>query len=205
MILHVKDNILYESILTARCKNGLVATPVGFIKRGNIIEVKVYKNTALYEALRECSTVVLNFTHDPRTFILLAFKREFGIDEHYLHELLHKDEGGILRLRDCVGYVVAHKMSVDEHDNYIINKYKIEELKPCTSPTVEPFTRCYSQLIEAAIYASKVKFVDSERKKLYMFLIMNFLSEIVNKTCSSEYARLLEELKVITQRWLREE
>ncbi|MEM4769549.1 MAG: DUF447 family protein [Desulfurococcaceae archaeon] len=203
MKLLVRNGILYESILATYCNGKTYAAPVGFIKNENLIEIKVYKGTRLHEVISKCLKVTLNFTHDPELFVKLAFKEEFAVDDSEMNELFTV-VNDLPRLRRCIGYIVAEKVSIRQLDEYDVVQFREVECRVCENPVIEPFTRCYAQLIEAAIHSSRVKFLEDREAKLRSLKKLSDLAEVIRKTCNTEYRELMKKLEVLTKQWLEE-
>lgn len=185
----IKDGVLYEAILTTLYMNNPYSAPVGFTKQGDIVEIKVYKDSFLSTVILETNNIVLNITHDPVVFIKTAFKKQLAIDLSQLVEF----QGNYIFLKDSLGYIILEKNGVEDRGEYYVVKYRIIDTIPYYVE-VEPYTRCYSQLIELAIYASKIIALRKrEDVSKYLERVLESM-EIVNKTCNSDYRKIAEDL-----------
>lgn len=202
MKLALKDGILYESVLVAEVKDKYYAAPVGFVKYGDLVKIKVYRNTTLYDIVSMLPRITLNVTFDPFVYAYLAFKKEFGVDESRIKEFVVL-ENGVPRLRGCVGYVVARGLRVEHFNEFSNFDFRVEDVKVCEEAVVEPFSRCYAQLIEALIHASRVKFVEDRALLEKSSRAFDFIYEATRKTCSSEYSELVVRLRGLVEEWLR--
>lgn len=200
--LLVKDNVLYEAILTAVYEDKPYAAPVGFIKRGNEVEVKVYKGSFLSKVTLACSTVVLNITHKPELFVKTALKWEQVTPFKPEEDIVIK--GKLPILVGSLGYIVLEKVSTEDFGDHVIIKYVVKDVEVSSVTLIEPYTRCYSSLIEMLIYVTKVKGIKTrEKKALYIDKAREFL-EVINKTCNEEYRGIAERLQVLMAKWLGE-
>lgn len=202
MNLVLRDGLLYESVLLTVVENGYYASPVGFVKNGDIVRIKVYKNTVLHSIISKTHEITLNIVFDPLIFAYFAFKKEFGIDESKMKEFVVV-ENNTPRLRGCVGYIVARWLRTENFDEYTIFDFRIESIETCKDAVIEPFSRCYAQLIESTIYASKVKFANDNLLRERCVQAFNYFFEVARKTCCSDYGELLAKLKRMVDEWLR--
>lgn len=202
MRIIIKNGVLYEAILTAMYTNELYAAPVGFIKRNNEVWIKAYKGSKLSEVVSSCNVVVLNVTHEPELFVKTALKGERIVQFDASREITVVD--GLPLFTRGIYHIVLEKADIVDCGEYIIAKYVIKETRPSNSAEIEPYSRCYSSLIELLIYATKAKGVkDYEKKSQYANKAERFL-EIISKTCSEEYIDVAKRLQVLIGRWLRE-
>lgn len=202
MKLVIKEGIVYEAVLTSICMNGLYAAPVGFKKRGNFVEVKAYKNSRLFDVLLSCSTVVLNVVHKPQLFVKTAFKRARVLEFDAGREAVIIN--GLPVLVESVGYIVLEKVSVVDRGEHVVAVYEVKKVEFNNSAEIEPYTRCYSNLIEFAVYATKVRDIKDFEKRLQYAKKAEELLEVINKTCNEECVDVAKKLQVLVDAWLGE-
>lgn len=197
MELLIRDNVLYEAILTA-CYNGPYVAPVGFVKRGDTVEIRVYKGGKLLEVVGSCDTIALNVVHEPSTFIMATLKRISPFDPN--RDFMYIGELPILA--KSIGYLVLSKLNITDYGEYVTAKYTIQEIKVNAKAVIEPYSRCYGSLIELLIYATKVKGVKDREAKLRYANKAEELFEVISKTCSGEYTDIANTLRVLIAKWL---
>jgi hypothetical protein len=191
--LLLRDNVIYEGILSTIYNGKPYVSAVGFVKRGDFIEVKAYRGSLLYTVIRESSRVVLNVVHDVLTLIYSAFKGYFDLSV-LENNIVHK--GDLVYLRNSLAHIVVEKILEEEHGDHCIVRFKIASYEVCESPIIEPFTRCYSNLVEIAVYASKILSVKNTAVSLlfeYQKRVNNCL-DVVMRTCNDEYKQLASKL-----------
>lgn len=196
--LLIKDGILYEAILTAMHEGKPYAAPVGFIKRGNIVEIRAYKGGSLSKVVSTCPVVTLNFTCRPDLFILTAFKGKF-IEGSQTLPLFKFGDGNVVYLSDCFGYIVLNRVALNEFEEYNLVRYSIKERVLHGRLELEPYSRCYSQLIELAVIASKIEAIKDASTQEDLLLKFKWCMDTINKTCSEDYKALAERLWVLVQ------
>ncbi|MEM4487546.1 MAG: DUF447 family protein [Desulfurococcaceae archaeon] len=200
--LMIRDGVLYEAILTAVYEGKPYAAPVGFIKSDDIVRVKVYRGGLLSKVVSSCSVVVLNFTYKPEYFIRTAFKGNLmGAGPQ---PLFNPIDSGAVSLRDCFGYIVVERAKLSELGELIIADYRVRSSVLNDYVELEPYTRCYSHLVELAVIASKIRAIKSAPVLSDLLLKFEWSMDVINKTCGDDYKALARHMQVFTQRCLEE-
>lgn len=200
MKLTIKDGIVYEAVLTSIYRDEPYATPVGFKKRGNFVEIKAYKNSKLFNVLLSCNTIVLNIVHEPQLFVKTAFKRERVVEFDAKREVMIV--GGLPVLAESVGYIVLEKTFAVNHGEYVVAVYEVKDIGFNDLAEIEPYTRCYGNLVEFAVYATKVRDIKDLEERLQYAKKADNVLEIINKTCNEEYVDVAKKLRVLIDTWL---
>jgi len=201
--LLVRDGILYEGVLSAIYNNRPYVSAVGFIKRGDYIEIKVYKNSTLYRVVRELSRFVLNITLDPLVIVYSAFKKH--LDTSYVEKDLERN-GDLVFSKSALAHIVVEKTHEDEYEEFSLFKFKVVSISVNRDVVFEPFTRCYSNLIELAIYVSKLLSIKEPASELLEELNSRIDSSltVITKTCNEEYREVTYKLTRLIMRVERE-
>ncbi len=190
----LKENIIYEGVLSTIYNSKPYIGAVGFVKKGNFIEIKVYKNNMLHTIVKETSRFVLNITYDPLTLVYSAFKKYFNVNDLVEREVIYRDD--LVFLKNALAYMILEKVYEEELEEFSLIKFRIHSLEVNEDSILEPLTRCYSNLVEIAIYVSKIVSVRNLTEKLfkeYCRYIDNSLT-IIMKTCSEEYKQVANKL-----------
>jgi len=202
MDLLLKDGILYEAVLSARSLSGdPYVAPVGFVKRGNLVEIRAYKNGELSRIISSCNRVALNIAYEPGVFIKTALKREWLYKFNTYEELSLIDD--IPLLKKSLGYVILDKVDLEDRGEFFVARYSIREIKVNEKAALEPYTRCYSSLIEFLIYATKIKHIRDPGIRSDYAGKADKVFEVISKTCNEVYMAIAGELRVLVAKWLR--
>lgn len=199
MELLIRDNVLYEAVLTAYF-NGPYIAPIGFVKRGDVVEIRVYKGGRLLEVVSSCDTVALNVVHEPGVFVMATLKQMLGFDAS--RDLVYVGELPVLA--KSIGYLVLSRVNITDCGEYVTVRYIVKEVKVNAKAEIEPYSRCYGSLIELLIYATKVKGIRDREVKLHYANKAEGLFEVISKTCSGEYTDMANRLRVLIAKWLGE-
>ncbi|MEM4718128.1 MAG: DUF447 family protein [Desulfurococcaceae archaeon] len=193
MKLHLRENVLYEGVLTASLGGEIYVSPVGFRRVKDIVEIKVYKGGLLEKVIREQGEIILNITHDPLILTETAFKSKM-MTSRSVEEYVEFNEDGVI-LRDSIGYVLLERMGFSDIGEYYLVKYKVKKIATKDDQNVEPFSRCYGALVEIAVYISKINALKNNLKLVSDYQSrVSMMLEVVNKTCSEEYTELAHRL-----------
>ncbi|MEM1732396.1 MAG: DUF447 family protein [Desulfurococcaceae archaeon] len=205
-MVFIRDNVLYEGVLSTLFDSKPYLAPVGFIKDNDFVEMRIYKGTFLHEVLNKVNYVVINITHDPLMYFLSCFKEEVG--NAVYHDYVFLDEKGVPRLINALGYIDLALLTKENRDEYTLFRYRVKGIYDNDNyiRRVEPYTRCYSSIIEALIYLSKIRFMVRRDLNEAMKMLDNFERslEIAKKTCKNrQYSELVERIKTVARKWVR--
>lgn len=165
----VRDDVLYEGIVSFKTHDGYYATPMGFRVRNYSVYLKVYHGTQTYSYLSSIPRIVLNVVEDPYVYLHLAFKKETnGLAKVRFIEI--DDNTPIID--GAKAYAVLLLKSISRGSVYDIFEYFFNGFI-YRDHVDEPFSRCRSLAIEALIYLTKIKTPDiplSERRLAEAYL-----------------------------------
>lgn len=200
----IKEGVVYEAIVTLLAGSEPYATPVGFWRLGDEVLIKLYKGSRTHSLLKTVENPVLNVTRDPFLFYRTAFKSESnGLTRE---DFIIDEEKRVAYLRNAEAYILLKLIGVVEYEHYGLFKYGILEAREGAVRCVEPYTRCYSSLIEMIVYATKVKawrdLAGEELEAALRSIEDSF--RVVSKTCRSrDYLVLAENIRRLVENWLR--
>jgi len=190
-----KESIV-ETILVTRNQDGSFnATPIGVIRHGESLEVRLYKTYNTYRNLLVSTKVSVNITDDPILFLRTAFKQELGTPNVV---------DWVLEGSDIT--VIAEKTGESKFSDLQASF----TLKPITfivnreMPTV--FSRGRAEAIEAIIHATRVKVFQQEHDEAKVQELVGKMKEsftIINRVSSptSSEAKVVETLSSLLEKW----
>lgn len=201
----IKRGIVYEAIISMLDQGHPYATPVGFQINDDKLVVRFYKGYRTHELLEKTLNPVLNITRDPAVFFKAAFKAETG--GLSLEDFIVDEVRGLVYLKNAEAHLVLKLKDIEDHEDYSLFRYEVLEERVNQLETLEPYTRCYSSLIELIIYASKVKawrnLTSSERTEVLRGVESSTTTAL--KTCrDSSYMNLLRDLRELIESWLEQ-
>lgn len=191
-----KDSIV-ETIFVTRNRDGSFnATPIGVIRHGESLEVRLYKSSNTYRNLLNTTKVSINITDDSMLFLLTAFKVELSGTPTVTDWILEGSDATI----------IAEKTGVSEFSDL----QALFTLKPITfivnreMPTV--FSRGRAEAIEAIIHATRVKVYQHEYDEAKVQELVEKMREsfkIINRVSSpaSSEGKVVEKLVSLLENW----
>lgn len=201
----IRDGVLYEAILSTLVDESIYLAPIGFTKSEDRIHIRIYKGGLLEEAVLKARKIVLNITYSPVIYAYTSLKTEFnGLNK--LRELItHNEKHGLPLLSNSIGYIVLERRQILDHGEYYLIEYQVLDKWLNEKIVLEPYSRCYTALIEILVYATKIKAlkdrVDKETLDRYRSII-EYNMEVTRKTCSIQELLLVEEIKSWVEKWL---
>ncbi|MEZ0394175.1 MAG: DUF447 domain-containing protein [Desulfurococcaceae archaeon] len=146
----IEEGVVYESIASFYDLSGSPrAVPLGFVARGEAIELRIYRGRAL-ESMEPGKGLVLNMTDDS----LLFAEALFGLGFARL-SFVESRCSGAPRIAEAHAYIDAEVAEVGEGEPATVL------LRPLcyewANRPPRPYTRANSHLIEVLIYATKVR------------------------------------------------
>lgn len=192
----IKDGIVYEGVLSLIHEDSIYAATVGFRKTGDFIVIKVYRGGLLEKITRIHDRVVLNLTHDPVILTSLAFRSLLLKNRSLVEYFTLIDEQPVLT--HGLAYLVLDRVDIHEAKDYLLIIYKIAETKLREDVVIEPYTRCYSSVIELAVYLSKILALRRDQDIVNEYLKRaDTIREIIYKTCNEEYIGFTRDLFIV--------
>lgn len=180
----IRDDVLYEGVVSFKAKDNYYATPVGFTLRKGYVYLRVYHGSLTHLYLSSLDKIVLNIIEDPYIYLYLAFKKETnGLNKVKFVEV---DE----RLPVIAGakaYSILTLRSIEKALVYDVFKY-IYSGFIVRDHIDEPFSRCRSLAIEALIYLTKMKSENlSCDEKAEAETYVDRVLKILNRICVDQY------------------
>ncbi len=203
----IRDGVLYEAVLSTLLDDSIYLAPIGFTKSGNRIYTKIYKGGLLEKAVLKAHRIALNITYSPTIYTYTSLKAEFnGLNK--LRELVIYDEKhGLPLLSNSIGYIVLERSQIVDQGEYYSIEYEIIDKWLNKEVVLEPYTRCYTAIIEILVYATKIKALKdrADEKTLNKYRnIIEYNIEVTRKTCSLHELLLVEQIQSWVEKWLEE-
>jgi hypothetical protein len=202
----IREGILYEAIISLLDDLGKpYATPSGFWKSNGRILVKFYKGFKTHELLVTVKNPVLNIVRDPLLYYRTAFKAESSglTPEDYVVD----EVNGRVFLRNAEAYLLLDLIRTVDYGKYSLFEYDLREIRvnPHIHLVLEPYSRCYSSLIEMIIYATKIR-ARSQLSTTELETALRSIEYSYNvavKTCmDSAYMDLANTIRKVVEDWL---
>lgn len=191
--MNLRDGVLYEGVLSVLYKGAIYAAPVGFRKSGKFIAMKIYKGGQLERVVKELDEVIINVTHDPTSLMIFAFKGLMRNNESMNTYFRIIDNRPVLI--NGYGFLVLRKTGIVDQGDYYQVEYEIRSIEPLGNDEIEPYTRCYSSMIEIAIYLSKLMALKNDHTTYMEYAKrIEIARDVVLKTCNEEYLGILDEI-----------
>ncbi len=191
-----KESIVETIFITRNQDDSFNATPIGVIRHGESLEVRLYKSSNTYRNLLNTTKVSINITDDPMLFLLTAFKDELGgtpLVEDWILE--GSDATVIVEKTGASAFSDLQASFTLKPITFIVNR---------EMPTV--FSRGRAEAIEAIIHATRVKVHQHEHDEAKAQELVEKMRESfkiikhVSSPASSE-VKVVEILLSLLEKW----
>lgn len=152
------------------------AAPIGIIRKGNDVFVRLYKGSQTYDNVKEEQLLVANLVYDPLIFV----RSTFGNLAESEFEVLSYEGRGFATIRESSCWVVFECDGVRETSEAIVAKL-IPIHAHAGRCIFNSINRGFNLVVESCVHATRYELTNDEK---YMRLIKAY-SVTVNK-CGSE-------------------
>lgn len=190
--MRLRDGVPYEAVFTIKAGKLPLVVPLGFVKRGNKVFVRVYKSASFIDQITSSRLVVANAVRDPTMFYYAAFERE----KRFQGDVFEYEGNGLPVLKIAEGYIVLELVSLRDRGEVVELEYEVKEIAD-KGGEVEPYTRCDALAIEAIIYATKIKALANTNSPDFERALAGYRysASTLRRICSENYLGLLDRIE----------
>ncbi len=203
--LGFRDYSFVETVVSTYSGNIKNFAPIGVVKKGRNLYLKLFKITKTYRNISENKECVINVVSDVEIFYLALFKEKLGVNKRFPNFFLPSLTVDAPRVKGADAYVEAEAENFKTLTNGKVEvKLRIKFVE-IVNPRPKVFCRCDFAVIESLIHLTRIPVFVSQKRWVEaekLIKLIEYYKELVERVCpKSEHIKIMGKVAEENEQW----